>query len=83
VGARWPQATIATAWFAAVAVALSCAGLVSPARLAALALVLALVTSVTGLRYMRRLGGITGDFLGATEQLGELTGFAVLAWSDA
>jgi len=31
-------------------------------------------------RFRVRVGGITGDFLGATEQLGEITVLAVLAW---
>ena len=31
-------------------------------------------------KYHRRAGGITGDFLGATEQLGELAALAVLAY---
>jgi cobalamin synthase len=35
---------------------------------------------VTAWRYAQRLGGITGDFLGATEQLCELVVLGVLAW---
>jgi adenosylcobinamide-GDP ribazoletransferase len=41
---------------------------------------LVVVTVLTGWRYRRRAGGITGDFLGATEQLGEIAALAMLAW---
>jgi cobalamin synthase len=41
---------------------------------------LAFVSLLTAYRYVRRIGGITGDFLGATEQLGEITALCVLAW---
>jgi adenosylcobinamide-GDP ribazoletransferase len=54
--------------------------LVTVTRVSILAIVSIVVTLVTGWRYMRRAGGITGDFLGATEQLGELAALAVLAW---
>ena len=43
--------------------------------------VLAAVTLLTAWRYWRRLGGVTGDFLGATEQLSEIAALAVLVWS--
>jgi adenosylcobinamide-GDP ribazoletransferase len=56
------------------------AGLLTAARAGALVVAMALVAVATGLRYKQRVGGITGDFLGATEQLGELAAFAVLAW---
>ena len=49
-------------------------------RAAALVVAMASVAALTGWRYARRLGGVTGDFLGATEQLAEIAGFAVLAW---
>jgi adenosylcobinamide-GDP ribazoletransferase len=55
-------------------------GLISPQRALALGSVLAVVTLLSGMRYQRRVGGITGDFLGATEQLGEIAALAVLAW---
>ncbi len=80
--ARLTQALVATAWLgasAALAIALGCA---TAGRLAVLVLAMALTTLVTGWRYRRRAGGITGDFLGATEQLGEIAALAVLAWSS-
>lgn len=78
-----PQALAATAWFFLLATAMATAKLVSPARVVVLIAVLMVVTLVSGYRYARRLGGVTGDFLGATEQLCELAGFAVLAWGAA
>ncbi len=49
-------------------------------RAFALLACLTLTTALTGYRYQRRVGGITGDFLGATEQLGEIAALAVLVW---
>ncbi len=83
VGATFPQAFAATAWLAAAAACLVLHGNVSASRFAAFAGTLAAVSLVTGWRYARRVGGITGDFLGATEQLCELAGYAVLAWGVA
>jgi adenosylcobinamide-GDP ribazoletransferase len=79
-GARAPQAAIATMWLAMTSMAAVAIGATSVRRVLALAIVLAVVTAVTAWRYARRVGGITGDFLGATEQLCELAGYAVLAW---
>jgi len=74
------QALVATAWFAStLALVLAC-GWLSLARALALTTALALVTAVTAWRYWVRVRGITGDFMGATEQLGELAALAVLAW---
>jgi adenosylcobinamide-GDP ribazoletransferase len=49
-------------------------------RVAAVFLIATVVALVTGWRFKVRAGGLTGDFLGATEQLCELAGFAVMAW---
>ena len=79
--ARWPQALTACAWFVvAASIAIAC-GWTSLARTIAIAAAIAIVVAVTGWRYSKRLGGLTGDFLGATEQLCEMAGFAVLAWN--
>jgi adenosylcobinamide-GDP ribazoletransferase len=75
-----PQAIVATAWFVGAMVAALATGRTTPMRMAALVAVLIGVTLATGWRYVRRVGGITGDFLGATEQIGELAALAVLAW---
>jgi len=78
---RWPQVCVAIAWLAiAAGIATRFA---PPARIAAVVLAMGVVTLASGWRYARRLGGITGDFLGATEQLGEIAGFAALAWGSA
>jgi adenosylcobinamide-GDP ribazoletransferase len=75
-----PQALVAAAWLvAAVGFAVE-GGRLSPARAGAMVVALALVAFVTGGWFARRVGGITGDFLGATEQLGELAALAVLAY---
>jgi adenosylcobinamide-GDP ribazoletransferase len=79
--ARSVQAGVATAWGLAVAAAVASGSDLAPSRLAAVFVAMTLVTVLSGWRYLRRLGGLTGDFLGATEQLCELAACAVLAWS--
>jgi adenosylcobinamide-GDP ribazoletransferase len=74
------QAAGATIGVSAIAAACCYAEVLPPSRLAGIVAVCVAVTAVTRWRYLRRLGGITGDFLGATEQLCELAAFAVLAW---
>lgn len=81
-GTRMPQALVATAWFAAVGVAASLAHGPGPGRMLALGAVVAATGWATAVVYRRRLGGFTGDFLGATEQLGEIAAYAALAWSE-
>ncbi len=54
-----------------------------PFRVVPLAMALAFTTLLTGWRYHARAGGVTGDFLGATEQVGEcllLLAFTVPAY---
>jgi adenosylcobinamide-GDP ribazoletransferase len=80
LAATFPQAISASAWGAAAGAVAVVMRWVSAPRMAALGAALALVTLLSAWRYARRLGGITGDFLGATEQLCELAGYAVLAW---
>jgi adenosylcobinamide-GDP ribazoletransferase len=75
-----PQALVATAWGAVVLVAAVGAGALAPFRAAVLVATLAGITVLTAQRYRARAGGVTGDFLGATEQLGELGALVVLAW---
>ncbi|MCA9616599.1 MAG: adenosylcobinamide-GDP ribazoletransferase, partial [Myxococcales bacterium] len=78
--ARTPQAIVATLWsIALVSVGLHFE-LVEPSRALALFPVLGVITVVAGWRFHVRAGGITGDFLGATEQLAELAVLVVLAW---
>jgi adenosylcobinamide-GDP ribazoletransferase len=80
VRARWRQALVASAWVLAVLAAAVVAGWIAAPRALFTAVAVAAVSVVTGWRYHRRVGGITGDFLGATEQLGEIAALAVLAW---
>jgi adenosylcobinamide-GDP ribazoletransferase len=77
------QAIVATVLALTGAGAVVLTGHMSPARAAAMVGAMAVVVIVSGIRYARRLGGFTGDFLGATEQLCELAGYAVLAWGIA
>jgi adenosylcobinamide-GDP ribazoletransferase len=74
------QAAVATGWLALVLVAAVGTGHLPAARAVAMTCGLLVVASITGWRYARRVGGITGDFLGATEQLSEVVCLAVLAW---
>jgi adenosylcobinamide-GDP ribazoletransferase len=78
--ARMTQAWVATAWSVSVGVAAVAMRHFGAARVAAVFTAVAVVTLVSGWRYTRRLGGFTGDFLGATEQLCELAAFGALAW---
>jgi adenosylcobinamide-GDP ribazoletransferase len=74
------QATVATAWLAGACALALHLGVASPVRLSALVAALVMTAALTGYRYARRLGGVTGDFLGATEQLAEIAALAALAW---
>jgi adenosylcobinamide-GDP ribazoletransferase len=80
--ARSTQALVATGWFVLAGAIAVEEHVVTVGRLAVLAVVLAATTLATGWQYVRRAGGVTGDFLGATEQLCELLGYAVLAWAS-
>lgn len=78
--ARSTQALVATA-YAVVAAVVGCKlGGMSAPRVGAVVGAQVAVTLVTSYRYVVRLGGIAGDFLGATEQLAELAGLLVVAW---
>jgi adenosylcobinamide-GDP ribazoletransferase len=77
------QAIVATGWALAGAAAVVLTGRFTLTRAVAMAGAMAVVVIVSGIRYARRLGGFTGDFLGATEQLCELAGYAALAWGVA
>jgi len=74
------QALVATAWLGLLCLGAWRLGVASAPRLVVLIGVLALIAAYCGFRFHRRVGGLTGDFLGATEQLCELAALAVLAW---
>jgi adenosylcobinamide-GDP ribazoletransferase len=80
VRASGKQAAVAGAWGLSVLAMAVAASAMTVERAATLVVVLALITAATGRVYSRRAGGITGDFLGATEQLGEIAALVVLAW---
>lgn len=77
--AKPSQAIVATAW-AAAALVIAAVLSRSPSRLVFVAVACAVIVAITTFRYHRRLAGVTGDFLGATEQLCELGTLLVLAW---
>jgi adenosylcobinamide-GDP ribazoletransferase len=77
------QASVATAWAVAAGLVAMMAGRFGALRVVAMFAAMAVVTLVSAWRYVRRVGGVTGDFLGATEQLCELVGYAALAWGVA
>lgn len=76
-GARAPQVVVATAWAALWLGAAIALGGLSVAVLA-LAPVLALSTLASGHIFSRTAGGVTGDFLGAAEQVGECAAWIAL-----
>ncbi|MEZ4325762.1 MAG: adenosylcobinamide-GDP ribazoletransferase [Polyangiales bacterium] len=71
---------IASFWVALLLLACVLADALSPARLLCMAGALTVVTAALGRRFRARAGGITGDFLGATEQVAECVVLFVLAW---
>jgi adenosylcobinamide-GDP ribazoletransferase len=77
------QALVASAWTLGIGGALASCRLLDPWHAAGAIAVTALVAIVTAVRFMARAGGVTGDFLGATEQLCELAGLAAIAWGPS
>lgn len=75
------QAAVGTLWTALTLAALGATRTISLGRAAIAIGVATLVTIVTGWRYQTRAGGVTGDFLGATEQLCEIAVLATMAWA--
>jgi len=80
VRARSGQALVASTWVVVVSAWVIAQNWIPASRAALAAIAVAVITAFTGWRYHRRVGGITGDFLGATEQLGEVAALAVFAW---
>jgi adenosylcobinamide-GDP ribazoletransferase len=70
--ATWPQAVIATAWPLALLVAAVAAGLLRPFEVAAILFVITIAGAFCAWRFVSRVGGVTGDFLGATQQVSEI-----------
>lgn len=74
------QASVATVWALALGAGLAATGHVAWPRVAAIVGAAATVTALTAWRYRARAGGVTGDFLGATEQLCEIVTIAAIVW---
>ncbi|HEU4404682.1 MAG TPA: adenosylcobinamide-GDP ribazoletransferase [Polyangiaceae bacterium] len=75
-----PRQAVAALGLAALALAGAARWGASPARLLALVVALAGASALCAWRFVARAGGLTGDFLGATEQVGECVVGLVLAW---
>jgi adenosylcobinamide-GDP ribazoletransferase len=70
-------ATLIGGTIVSVAIAIICLGRASIAAVAAAAM----VTLLSGLYYRRRIGGVTGDCFGATNQLTEIAVYLCGAWT--
>lgn len=79
----YAQAVVAVIWAGVLLGVLFAARLITISCIGSLVVAMTLVGALTGWRYRRRVGGITGDFLGATEQLGELAALVVLVYWGA
>jgi adenosylcobinamide-GDP ribazoletransferase len=75
------EAALASAWPVVIGGALAATRRLEVWRVAGVLLAAAVTTTLTAWRYRARAGGLTGDFLGATEQLCEIAGLAVIAWN--
>ncbi len=73
------QVVLAAVWPALLATYLVATNTFTPGDLATLAILAIAIAFLTGWRYLARAGGLTGDFLGATEQLCECTFLLALA----
>lgn len=78
--ARGTQALLATVWSTLVVFGSVYLGLLGLTRALALFAAAAVVALLLGWRFRARLGGVTGDFLGALEQVTEVALLVVLAW---
>lgn len=75
------QAALATLWPTLLIVGAVRHGALTEGRAIALAVAAVAIAALCAWRFRVRAGGLTGDFLGATEQVGEVTFLAVLAWA--
>jgi len=71
-GAGTAQACLATAWSGLAIAAAVFSGILAPPQAGAGLLLAAVTTAFLGWRFRRRVGGLTGDFLGAVEQASEV-----------
>jgi adenosylcobinamide-GDP ribazoletransferase len=80
---RAPQALVATAWAAIVIALLARAGQLTLRDAGGVAIAVLTSTAACGLRFHARAGGVTGDLLGAAEQIAECACLFALAWTGA
>jgi adenosylcobinamide-GDP ribazoletransferase len=78
--ASWRQGVLATLLVAVVGAILFAAGLARLGEVAAASAAALMGVTVCGYRFHRRAGGVTGDFLGAAEQVGECLVLMTLAY---
>jgi adenosylcobinamide-GDP ribazoletransferase len=74
------QVFLATGLSLALLLALAATRALEGTRALAAGLSVFVVTAVCGAYFRRRMGGVTGDFLGAVQQLSSVALLAVLAW---
>ncbi|HTN90291.1 MAG TPA: adenosylcobinamide-GDP ribazoletransferase [Sorangium sp.] len=77
--AALPQALVGSFWPALALAAAHAAGAVSACEVAAMLGAVAAASAICGLRFRARAGGITGDFLGATQQIADCAALLALA----
>lgn len=77
--AALPQALLASLWPALALLVAHHLRVVSAAEAAAMLAGVAAITGLCGLRFRARAGGVTGDFLGAAQQLADCAGLLALA----
>ncbi len=80
--AQWSQVFVATGLASLPCVALLWYQHLSPAQGVAVVVAGVVCGVVCGWRFHRRAGGITGDFLGAVQQVSHLAMLAVLLWPE-
>jgi adenosylcobinamide-GDP ribazoletransferase len=78
-GAGGSQVAVASGWVALLFGSAFAANLIEARLLAGLLVVAALTAAACAVRFLRRAGGLTGDFLGATEQVLECALLLTLA----
>ena len=80
--ARWSQVCVATCLASLPCVALFWSQHISIAQCIGLVVAGVVCGVICGWRFHRRAGGITGDFLGALQQLSQIAMLAVLLWPE-
>ncbi|CAN97078.1 probable cobalamin synthase [Sorangium cellulosum So ce56] len=77
--AALPQALLGSFWPALALAAAHAAGALTAAEAAGMLVAAASAAAICGLRFRARAGGLTGDFLGATQQIAECAALLALA----